>query len=206
MTDGPNLSYWNQDGLLRAHYWEDDQNMVLRNAYFYHRTDTLKVYIHSIEAIKRMRFNNRYAQHPYTTPDLDIASHDEMTAILYFYSFISGYRSIIREIKIGYYIKYYQIIFHLLACKYKSNLFSFLSSIYLVLSTYKKNPNDTDGELLAILKLKTIEQMGLKPFFKKSILKRIQKNWGEDYFKELIFAMLSYAPDHPLVWAVKQNR
>lgn len=194
------LSFWNPDGLLRARNYEDDQNMLLRNAYYdlASWSSNGQLFLDSLNAIEKMNFDGRYAQHPYTTPDLDVASHDEMTAILYFYAITKSKHHHIKEIKIGYYIKYYQIIFHLLACKHRSNFCSFLSSIYLLLSTYFKNPNDTDGELLAILKLATIEILGLKPYFKRRILKRIAKNWGENYFKALIDAMLWYAPEHPL--------
>jgi len=218
MTEEP--TYWTHLGLLRSVTWEDDQNGLLRLAYYHLKQKRIGVhrYDEHLEkatlAIAIMHDGDgRYAQHPDTRWDLDRASHDEMTAITYF---ISHYddglleATLLEDIKLGYYAKYIQIIFYLLAIKYRSKIALWIACliVYLGVRTKEKAANgrwDTDSELLALLKIDTIERVfGAMPL-KDKILSKIREHWGQDYMKTLIDEMLWHAPDHPLRTDIKHN-
>lgn len=197
-------SYWTTLGLLRAVTWENDQNGLLRLAYYHLFKNRPILHLErAIIAIAIMHNGEgKYAQHPETRWDLDRASHDEMTAITYFISYYDD--DLLKDIKLGYYAKYIQIIFYMLAIKYRSKIALWIACliIYLGVRDKERAANgrwDTDSELLALLKLDTIERVFRRPaFFKKRILSKITDHWGDDYKKTLVQEMLWYAPEHPL--------
>lgn len=206
------MTYWNEFGLLNAQTYENDQNGLLRLAYYHLFVDFNgnpyeDTHLQSAcRAMGMMHEDGRWAQHPEQTWKGDRASHDEMTAILYFLV-LSKYRfwdsNVIKQIKIGYYLKYPQVIFHLLAIKHRSNICKYIAAFVVYMSVAKKEKTktgrwDTDSELLALVKIKTIEvQFGKMPM-KKKIMDKIKKHWGDNYQKALIDDMLHYAPEHPL--------
>ncbi len=200
-----NMNYWNQFGLLRAFTWENDQNGLLRVAYYHLLGGKPKEHLEN--ALTAMGYmhdgKGRWAQHPETTWDEDRASHDEATAIMYFLTLGEHCENMIKDFKLGYYAKYIQIIFFLLAIKYKSKIALWIACwiIYFGVAKKEKAKNgrwDTDSELLALLKIDTIEKVFGECPLKDSILARIIQNWGDNYEKVLIDEMLHYAPDHPL--------
>jgi len=226
------MNYWNEDGLLRAQTYENDQNMILRLAYYhlFSGDKTEEHFQNACKALGRMHDDGRWAQHPYCTWEEDRASHDELTAILYFLTiarkkFWDGgvikqrsmlrsqaadlaalylsYNIIRKQIRISYYLKYIQIIFYLLAIKHKSKIFLYPAVwiIYFGVKDKERANNghwDTDSELLALLKIDTIEREFGKMPMKEKIMGKIKEHWGDNYQKELIDSMLHYAPEHPL--------
>lgn len=208
------LNYYTSYGLLRARPTEDDQNCLLRTAYLHYVTRNSGLITSAMAAMSKMNDNGKYAQHPDTTWREDRASHDEITAVIYFLAIV-GYTQEIKKIKIGYYLKYPQIIFFILTCKYPWVWpFRFLCGLimYLGVSVRENASNgrpDTDSELLAMLKIEALDYLGIKlPIYCIGTISfRILKNWGartlydkptHPSFPILITEMLWYDPNHPL--------
>jgi len=175
-----------------------------------------------LSAVEKMNYNGKYAQHTRTTWTHDRCSHDEMVAVLYILSQSKNGKQKINDIKIGYYLKYYQVLFVLLALKNKGNplkyLFTFLNSVYMAAGSVSKNESskgvfDTDGDLLYFLKSQALLNYAIPVPFQKFIERNIIKNWathatqGKKHTnitlkKSAIRALLTQMnwdrPDHPL--------
>lgn len=198
-------SYFNRFGLLKAHKHENDQNSLLRLAY-YHRLlgniDGQKYTNGAYDSLTMMSENGHYSQHPEVYWKEDVASHDEMVGILYFLV-VMKLHGTIGQIKIWYYMRYPQVFFHLMAIKTDSVIFRYLSSLWSLASIWNRSKAknggwDTDSTLLTLLKMRTIINTGKNYPFWKPTLKRIEKVWGPEYEKTLVNIMLHDEPNHPL--------
>lgn len=205
-------SYWNKDGLLRAKDFEDDQNLLLRTSYYHLLKPEPEVKANLHRAATLMFDDGHIAQHPYTTWQEDPASHDELTAFLYV---TAKDPDLIKKIKVGPYIKYPQVLFHLLYCKTRSAIYLWISCLWMLGGIWRKTKSsngrwDTDSELLSMTKIETIRQIEGSaecdiPFY-RTMLKRLRKNWGEDYPRALINEMLWYDNNHPLRLVFDSNK
>lgn len=207
--------YWNEFGLLRANNYENDQNGLLRAAYYHYGVGDVP--LGRIEkSLCIMDDRGRYAQHPENTWEGDRASHDELTAILYFWTVLENpYK--IQDIKIGYYLKYPQVLFFLLSCQHTWFWpFRFMCGLWMLGGVWKKERAkngrwDTDSELLSLLKIAVFKMIGVSLPFRKKIESKILRNWGVGTdpvnlrsrwphlsFPVLIKSMLHYDENHPL--------
>lgn len=203
-------SYWDESGLLKARKYERDGNMFSRTMYYelFGGKPILDSFIIS-RTLLSMFSNGDWAQHPYAIQEqsniiLDKASHDEMTAIFYFASKNHGVLDYyIQQTKVWKYILYPQVFFFLLACKYKWQwaINAAYTQMYFSTENKKRAKNgkwDTDGSLLALLKIATFQNLNLdKPAKDREIHWNIIGNWK--YRENLIKEMLSEEIDHPLM-------
>jgi len=205
--------YWDESGLLKARRHEVDQNMLLRSAYyrmFYGNDQDSAFSAHLCYLVlQKMQSKGNWAQHSYTTYKGDRASHDEMTAIFYFTAIyrIAYYQ---KTTKVWKYLHQPQVFFFLLACKYKWKWAVFAAYLQMLISVSSKKRSangkwDTDGSLLALLKIKTLEALKIDvPQKEYKILEAIKENWGYNYKKSLINEMLGDEPEHPLMVLVNE--
>lgn len=200
-----NKNYWNEFGLLRGYSHENDQNGLLRLAYYYLFDDGIIDRPHhrenALDALEKMNYYGYYSQHPECTPEQDPASHDEMTAVLYFYSAHCRYTKI-NGIRTLPYLKYIQFFPYLKSIQTENKFLVWLSGFIIYqgvkdVEMAKNGKLDTDSELLALLKLKTYENLGIRQPWEYKIMKVIRHNWGNNYEKKLIGVMLE-DPAHPL--------
>ena len=159
-------SYWNQWGLLRARTHENDQNGLLRLAYYHYLSKSEDHLMNALGACSIMNDKGNYAQHPETKYNLDRASHDEMTGVLYFYSLKKDLFHI-KQIKRLPYLKYIQFYYNLKAVQTQSKILTWIAGLIIWLGVgqlerAKNGRIDTDSELLALLKLETYKNLGIK--------------------------------------------
>ena len=209
-------TYWDESGLLKARKYERDQNMLLRTAYYHlfgGKIDKQVLFV-GVDSMTK-DFYQTFAQHPYTTYEKDFSSHDELAAVIYSLSLLGAKDNYIKYIKHWRYILYPQVFFFLLACKYKWKWA--INAAYMQMnystSQFKKSKNgkwDTDGALLALLKIATFQNLSInKPLKDYRVEKNITFNWASKRVfhktqlnhakKNLIREMLSEEKDHPLM-------
>jgi hypothetical protein len=206
------MSYWNKDGLLKAREYEDDQNMLLRTAYYHYFGGKVPTSIWLTE-LGEMFVGGNWAQHPDAVQEqsryiTDKASHDEMTGIFYFCSLNNGAMDYyIKHTKCWKYLHQPQVFFFLIACKYKWAWAIWLAYLIMYIGNSKKEKAkngkwDTDCALLSLLKIKTFQNLGISLSEKDRKIKwEIIGHWGD--VTALIKEMLSSEPNHPLMELVK---
>ena len=158
--------------------------------------------MNALGACSIMNDKGNYAQHPETKYNLDRASHDEMTGVLYFYSLKKDLFHI-KQIKRLPYLKYIQFYYNLKAVQTQSKILTWIAGLIIWLGVgqlerAKNGRLDTDSELLALLKLETYKNLGIKQPWENLIMNSIKYNWGDNYIYSLISEMLWHDKNHPL--------
>jgi len=151
------------------------------------------------QSVLSMELDGEYSQDPRSRQRL--ASHDNLTGIMYLIEYADDDKTK-KDLSISHYIKYQQVFWHILSWKYKSEVAQWISSLSMLFSCRRnyrsKNGKwDTDGKLLSLLKIATIELQGRKVPLKKQIIKAIKKHWGERYIHSMMLE--AFSKDHPLV-------